>query len=83
VFLGRCGSFALLLAFFTIHFGMFHFIHGLFLSMFFPLADYSAYGGANEFVSRYFGWTVGETMRAYSQERGENAGARRPLQQLA
>jgi hypothetical protein len=65
VFLGRCISFALLLAFFTIHFGMFHFIHGLFLSMFFPLADYGAYGGANEFVSRYFGWTVGETARAY------------------
>ncbi len=65
VYLGRCISFALLLAFFTIHFGMFHFIHGLFLSMFFPLADYGAYGGADEFVSRYFGWTVGETTRAY------------------
>jgi hypothetical protein len=65
VFLGRCLSVAFLLCFFTIHFGMFHFVHGLFLSMFFPLADYGAYRSADEFVSSYFGWTVGETTRAY------------------
>jgi hypothetical protein len=33
-----------MLAFFTVHFGMFHFIHGLFLNGFFPLVAKSPFG---------------------------------------
>lgn len=34
---GGIGGSLFLLAFFTVHFGMFHFVHGMFLSQFFPL----------------------------------------------
>lgn len=34
-----------LLAFFTVHFGMFHFVHAMFLNMFFPLAEGSTDNG--------------------------------------
>jgi Family of unknown function (DUF6498) len=34
----RLAGAAFLLAFFTVHFGMFHFVHAVFLGMFFPLA---------------------------------------------
>jgi hypothetical protein len=65
VFLGRCLSVAFLLCFFTIHFGMFHFVHGLFLGMFFPLADWRPFGRTPDDVSSYFVWSIGLTARAY------------------
>jgi hypothetical protein len=64
-FLGRCLFAGFLLVFFTIHFGMFHFVHGMFLGMFFPLAGWNAQGNAPAFVSGYFLWTIGATARAY------------------
>jgi len=36
----------LMLAFFTVHFGMFHFVHSIFLSLFFPLLDQEAMAGS-------------------------------------
>ena len=64
-FIGRCLSAAFLLLFFTIHFGMFHFVHGLFLNMFFPLADWRPFGRTPDDVSSYFVWSIGLTARAY------------------
>ncbi len=65
VFLGKCLSVVFLLVFFTIHFGMFHFVHGLFLNMFFPLAARGPLGGTPAGVSGYFLWSIGLTARAY------------------
>jgi hypothetical protein len=36
----------LLLAFFTVHFGMFHLVHSVFLNLFFPVADMNSFPGA-------------------------------------
>jgi hypothetical protein len=65
IFLGRCLSVAFLLLFFTIHFGMFHFVHGLFLNMFLPLTDWRPFGRTPDDVSGYFIWSIGLTARSY------------------
>jgi len=39
-----------LLAFFTVHFGMFHYIHSVFLSQFFPITAHKGFPGAAVYV---------------------------------
>lgn len=47
-----------LLAFFTVHFGLFHFVHSLFVNQFFPLEPGTARGAPDYFevLSRYGIW---------------------------
>ncbi len=50
----------LLLAFFTVHFGMFHFVHSVFLNSFFPIVPEGGFGNWGlyaEVVTRYW-WFV-------------------------
>ncbi|CAM2922595.1 DUF6498-containing protein [Rariglobus hedericola] len=58
---GRAGEMLgglFLLAFFTVHFGMFHFVHSMFLEQFFPLDGVRGEGGPDylEVVARYAIW---------------------------
>jgi hypothetical protein len=59
---GRTGEMVggvFLLAFFTVHFGLFHFVHSIFLNQFFPLDDVSGGGERPDYlevVGRYGIW---------------------------
>jgi uncharacterized membrane protein YeaQ/YmgE (transglycosylase-associated protein family) len=58
----RLAGAAFLLAFFTVHFGMFHFVHAVFLGLFFPLAAGTAPGFAsvvpNATQALHTGWPL-------------------------
>ncbi len=56
---------AFMLAFFTVHFGMFHFIHGLFLNGFFPLVTASPAGKGPAQVFGIVGACAGEALARY------------------
>ncbi len=53
------GGGVFLLAFFTFHFGMFHFVHSVFLNLFFPLAGNSQHGFPDIFS------TIARTLSLY------------------
>jgi hypothetical protein len=53
------------LAFFTVHFGGFYFVHGLFLNGFFPLIQGSPFGESIEGTFQFFLSLVGQSARAY------------------
>ncbi len=58
-----------LVAFFTVHFGMFHFVHSAFLNVFFPVADARSFPGPAlyaEVVGRYW-WFVPVALLAERQ----------------
>ncbi len=65
VFGGLC-----MLAFFTFHFGLFHFVHGAFLNMFFPLDGSGEHPGWATWweVVRRYGWFV--PVAALAERRG-------------
>lgn len=53
------------LGFFTIHFGGFHFVHGLFLNGFFPIVEGSPFGESIGGTIAFFGAIVGAAARRY------------------
>lgn len=77
-----------LLAFFTVHFGMFHFVHSVFLNAFFPVVGQSrgpSLGLYGEVVARYW-WFVPlaflaerHAFRADDDEEAQTGGKSRPL----
>jgi len=54
-----------MLGFFTVHFGMFHFIHGLFLNGFFPLVPKSPFGTTPGEMLGIIGACAGEALARY------------------
>lgn len=58
-------SVVFLLGFFTIHFGGFHFVHGLFLNGFFPIINDSPFGKSPGETIYFFFLTVSTTVAAY------------------
>jgi hypothetical protein len=54
-----------MLAFFTVHFGMFHFVHSIFLNGFFPIVQDSPFGKTIEQTGGYFVELVRESLRRY------------------
>ncbi len=56
---------AFMLGFFTVHFGMFHFIHGLFLNGFFPLVAKSPFGTTPDETFGIIAGCAGEALARY------------------
>ncbi len=54
-----------MLAFFTVHFGMFHFVHSIFLNGFFPIVQDSPFGKTIEQTGGYFVELVRESLHRY------------------
>lgn len=54
-----------MLAFFTVHFGGFHFVHSIFLNGFFPIVQDSPFGKGIGETFAYFFTLAGESLRRY------------------
>jgi hypothetical protein len=54
-----------MLAFFTVHFGGFHFVHGLFLNGFFPLLEWNPFGESPGGVFSGFNMIIGKAFAEY------------------
>ena len=54
-----------MLAFFTVHFGGFHFVHGLFLNGFFPLLEWDPFGQSPGGVFSGFTLIIGKALADY------------------